>query len=170
MSESLPELKLYEKLLMIFPGYRGYKEKELVRETDKIVREQLYRRLKNITSTLREIQAELTSRNKITEANEIERLIYSIDTIASRTRHAPHGYKPLFYVVKVDEKDLSKLLEYDLSLSEIVDKLGKVTETLRVKTTLGEDIKTSIREIQELTRQYDSKLTERDNIITRSQV
>ncbi|MEM0000606.1 MAG: hypothetical protein QXY82_04665 [Desulfurococcaceae archaeon] len=166
MTETKPELKLYEKLLMIFPGYRGYKEKELIRETDKIVREQLYRRLKNIINILRDIQVDLSSRNKITDALEIERLVYSIDTIATRTKHAPHGYKPLFYVVKVDEKDLSKLLEHDLSLSEIIDKLVKATETLREKTTRGEDIKASIREIQEITRQYESKLAERDNIIT----
>jgi hypothetical protein len=28
---SQKELRLYEKLLMVFPGYRGYKEKELIR-------------------------------------------------------------------------------------------------------------------------------------------
>ncbi|MEM4717475.1 MAG: hypothetical protein QXE81_01790, partial [Desulfurococcaceae archaeon] len=71
MAETKPELKLYEKLLMIFPGYRGYKEKELIRETDKIVREQLYRRLKNVINVLRDIQVDLSSRNKITDALEI---------------------------------------------------------------------------------------------------
>ncbi|MEM0325533.1 MAG: hypothetical protein QW733_00680 [Desulfurococcaceae archaeon] len=165
MSETKPELKLYEKLLMIFPGYRGYKEKELIRETDKIVREQLYVRLKNIINMLRDIQVYLTSRNRTTDALEVERLVYRIDTIASKTKHAPHAYKPLFYVVKVDEKDLLKLLEHDLSLSEIIDRLVKATETLREKTIHGEDINASIREIQEITGQYESKLAERDNTI-----
>lgn len=165
MSETKPELKLYEKLLMIFPGYRGYKEKELIRETDKIVREQLYVRLKNIIDMLRDIQVYLTSRNRTADALEVERLVYRIDTIASKTKHAPHAYKPLFHVVKVDEKDLLKLLEHDLSLGEIIDRLIKATEILREKTIHGEDINASIREIQEITRQYELKLAERDNTI-----
>jgi len=35
----LPVPRLYEKLLMLFPGYKGYKEKELIRETDRVVRD-----------------------------------------------------------------------------------------------------------------------------------
>lgn len=165
MSEPQPELRLYEKLLMIFPGYRGYKEKELIRETDKIVREHLYRRLKFIIDLLRNTQVELVSRNKLTEAGEIERLVYYADTVASRTKHAPHGYKPLFHVVKVDEKDLAKLLEHDLSLSEVIDKLSQNAESLREKALLGEDIRAIIKDIYELIRQYELKLAERDNII-----
>lgn len=166
MSEPQPELRFYEKLLMIFPGYRGYKEKELIRETDKIVREHLYRKLRFALDTLRAAYVELVSRNKLAEASELERLIYYVDSLASKTRHAPHGYRPLFHVVKVDERDLRRLLEHDLSLGETVDKLNKALEALKTKIMFTtEDVRSTIREIYDLARTYESRLIERDNII-----
>lgn len=165
MSQPEPELRLYEKLLMIFPGYRGYKEKELLRETDKIVREGLYRRLRNIIDTLRGIQSDLVSSNKLTEATEVERLIYYLDTLSSKTRHALHGYKPLFHVVKIDEKDLRALLEHDLSLSELVDKIREQVDSLRERVSKPVDIKEYIRSLYESARLYESKLQARDQIL-----
>lgn len=165
MSQPQPELKLYEKLLAIFPGYRGYKEKELVRETDKIVREHLYRRLKLALEALRNTHIDLVSRSKLTEANEVERIIYYVDSLASKTRHALHGYKPLFHVVKIDEKDLRALLEHDLSLSELVDKLSELAESLRTRALTIEDVRSVLKDIYDLARKYETKLIERDSIL-----
>lgn len=165
MSQPQPELKLYEKLLAIFPGYRGYKEKELIRETDKIVREHLYRRLKLVLETLRNTHIELVSKNKLAEAGEVERIIYYLDSLTSKTRHAPHGYKPLFHVVKMDERDLRTLLEHDLSLSELVDKLSELVESLRMRASAAEDVKSVLRDVYDLARKYEFKLVERDNIL-----
>lgn len=165
MSQPEPELRLYEKLLMIFPGYRGYKEKELIRETDKIVREGLYRKLRYVIDTLRGIQSDLVSHNRLAEAGEIERLIYYLDTLSSKTRHALHGYKPLFHVVKIDEKDLRALLEHDLSLGEIVDKMTEQANSLRRDMDTPSDVKEQVKLLFESARLYESKLNERDQIL-----
>lgn len=164
-SKPEPELKLYEKLIMIFPGYRGYKEKELIRETDRIVREHLYRKLKVAVDALRGAYAELTSKNRLQEAGEVERLIYYIDTLASKTRHAPHGYKPLFHVVKIDERDLHALLEHDIALGDTVSKLVDLAEAARTRAGI-EDLSGVLREIREVARTYEIKLVERDNILS----
>ena len=39
------EMRLSERILAELPGFRGYKEKELRRESDRIIRNHLYRRL-----------------------------------------------------------------------------------------------------------------------------
>ena len=48
------ERSLSEKILSYIPGYSGYKEKELRRETDKLVRDQAVMKLKDAKVALNE--------------------------------------------------------------------------------------------------------------------
>ena len=48
---------VWERLLSFFPGYRGYKDREILRETDKIVREGIFIRLKELQAGLQEVRA-----------------------------------------------------------------------------------------------------------------
>jgi len=118
------DTRLYEKLLAIFPGYRGYKEKEVLRETDRVVRERIYILLKELEEHLKRLYSRAALlQATASDATFMESVIYRVDSVAERVRHAPHGYRPLFNVVKVDEEKLRKLQDYDLSLGERVTRL-----------------------------------------------
>jgi len=157
-------LKLYEKLMMIFPGYRGYKEKELIRETDRIVREELYRGLKKSLGDLRNIYSIVVSTQSTQNLiDRVERLIYRIDSLAEKTRHAPYGYKPLFHVFKVDEEVLNKMLEHDLRLGETVRALNNTTS---LKPSSAEDIARILDEAERIVADYENMLSERERILS----
>jgi hypothetical protein len=159
MSDKIkPEVALYEKLMAIFPGYKGYKEKELIRETDKLVRQRLYLMLKEIEGFLRGLYSragliQLTP----SDLNMMDSAIYRVDSVAEKILHSPSGYKPLFNVVKVDEGKLGRLLEFDLSLGESVaallnevkDKSGKVS-TIDDIRGLFQRVLAEIEKIEEL--------------------
>jgi len=122
---------VWERLLSFFPGYRGYKDKELLRETDKLVREGIFIRVKEVQERLRGIYRDYLMKYGLTdEARALERLIIRFDTLSQRIRHSEYGYAPLGYAVKVDEEKLDKLVEYDYSLSLIVEELSKNVENL----------------------------------------
>lgn len=165
MSQPSPDIALYEKLLMVFPGYRGYKERELIRETDRVVRDSIYRRLKSVSEVLRGVYRDWVSRRGTTGADAIERVLYSVDSLAERVRHAPYGYKPLFHVVKVDEEKLRRLLEYDLALSEGVEKLAREVEAFRARLAEVLDIYTELVAIESAVREMEARLTERENVL-----
>lgn len=157
-------LKLYEKLLMIFPGYRGYKEKELIRETDRIVREELYRGLKRSVGDLRSLYFTAISSNYPQPLYErIERLIYRLDSLAEKTRHAPYGYRPLFHIFKVDEEVLTKMLEHDLKLGETVRNLNNATSK---RPSSVEEVEKLIVEVEGVINEYEESLNERERILS----
>lgn len=161
------EVRLYEKLLMVFPGYRGYKEKELIRETDRVVRDKLFRMLRKSLEDLRRVYSVMVSRGSSREDfRYVESLIYRIDSLAEKTRHAPYGYKPLFHVTKVDEEKLVKMLEHDLRLAELIESLNTTTSRLASPDISSEELRSLLSEVEKFLREYEAKLGEREDILT----
>jgi len=163
---SQKELKLYEKLLMVFPGYRGYKEKELIRETDRVVRDRLFKMLRKSLEDLRRSYSVMVSRGGLGEyVKRVESLIYRIDSLAERTRHAPYGYKPLFHATKVDEEKLVKMLEHDLHLADLINSLNAITSRLTTPGITVEELNTLLSDIEKFVSEYEVKLSEREDIL-----
>ncbi|MEM4694009.1 MAG: hypothetical protein QW655_05840, partial [Nitrososphaerota archaeon] len=59
------EMTLTEKILSYIPGYRGYKEKEIRRESDRLVRMEATNRLKEVKDIIRMKLTELAQLGKI---------------------------------------------------------------------------------------------------------
>jgi predicted transcriptional regulator len=137
---------LFEKILAVFPGYRGYKQKELLRETDKLVRDVVWRNMKENSDRVRTLYREALSIFGLSqEVRQLERLSMRGDTIAEKIRHAEYGYAPFMNIIKVDENALIKLIEFDAgladSIQELKEKIKKVEEDLSVNKLLSENIK-----------------------------
>jgi hypothetical protein len=110
-----------ERLMNVLPGFRGYREKELRRDADKILREHLARRLDLAKKPLDEAAAAATRSGGLASINDIETARKRLDKVANRIRYADRGYAPLFAVIKVDEAALARVYAFDLSLVEGVD-------------------------------------------------
>ncbi|MEM0014846.1 MAG: hypothetical protein QXX81_06885 [Zestosphaera sp.] len=163
---SQKELRLYEKLLMVFPGYRGYKEKELIRETDRVVRDELLRRLRRSLEDLRRLYSALVSRGGLSgDAKRVESMIYRLDSLAEKTRHAPYGYRPLFHVVKVDEEKLTRMLEHDLTLADVISALNSLTSKLLAPDTTPECLSSLLNDVEGKISEYEVKLSEREGVL-----
>ncbi|RLG92196.1 hypothetical protein DRO34_02850, partial [Candidatus Bathyarchaeota archaeon] len=58
------EMRLSERILAELPGFRGYKEKELRREADKLIRNHLYRRLVEAKNDVKDAFQELSENRR----------------------------------------------------------------------------------------------------------
>jgi hypothetical protein len=115
---------LTERILLAFPGYRGYKEKELMRETDKLIRNAVFRNMKEAAEAIRTIYGKtLNDFGLSSEVRQLERLSIKSDALAEKIRHATHGYSPLMNVLKVDEEALMRLMEFDAGLADDINEL-----------------------------------------------
>ena len=92
---------ILEQLGAKIPGFRGYLERELRREVDKLQRDWL--------------------------ANEVEK---GLDRLANRIRHADYGSSGFFDAVKIGEAELDRLYAFDLALTETVEYLALQVEQL----------------------------------------
>ena len=112
-----------EKAMMLVPGYRGYKKRELLREDDRIIRGYVADVLRQASQLLLQAQNELVQAlgfqaqmmlqqpgNPLSTLSLLQQRIYSL---SAQVEHAEAGYSPSFDRLKVREEELQKLLEID---------------------------------------------------------
>lgn len=133
------ETTLLERIISYIPGYRGYKEKEIRRESDRLVRMEAVNKLKEAKNTVRIKLADLTNSKKIEDRDivKIDTLLSRLDRIVERIDKAPAGYAGLFDAVKVREDKLDKILEHDLAL---------IQKSVEIRDTVEEFKNLEVRE------------------------
>jgi hypothetical protein len=109
------------RILSVFPGYRGYKEKETQRETDKLIRNVTARKMKEASDSARELYRKSISSSGTSDVSKsLEQLSMKADTICQRIQHATYGYAPLANVIEVNQEELDRLLEFDASIADSI--------------------------------------------------
>ena len=148
-----------EKLMNALPGFSGYREKELRRDADRILREHLARRLDLAKKSLDEASVALTRSGGLGGMNDIETARKRIDRVANRIRYADRGYAPLFGVVKVDEAVLGRVYAFDVALMDGVDAVTSALGRVAAEGALG--VTAAIAEMDAL----DARVTDRETLL-----
>ena len=161
------ETRVLEKITMLIPGFRGYKQKELRREADKLIRNHLNQRLTQSKEDLKLVFQHLVD-NKLTDVwTDMDRLITNLDAVASQINHASYGYSGFYDAVKVQEKNLDAMLDYDEKLVDNIESLDEKAKQFKSEALNGQfkDTRTHVKEIREIIDLLDRLYEERKNII-----
>jgi hypothetical protein len=114
------ERGLLERIMGYIPGYRGYKEKELRRESDRLVRMDAVNRLKTAKTIFRRHFANPSAVQKLSSEDtfRFDALTSRIDRVTQRIDRAVAGYAGMFDAIKVKEDKLDAVIQHDLGLIE----------------------------------------------------
>jgi hypothetical protein len=113
-----------ERLVSKIPGYKGYKDKELRREADKLLRTQVATGLDDQRKRLSGLQTQLVSQGRIEFVDDLERAVLKLQILIDRIRTASYGYAGLYDAVKVKEEQLDALYEYDNQMLDTVNEVA----------------------------------------------
>jgi hypothetical protein len=119
----MAEQNWLERLADAVPGLKGYRDKEARRDTDKCFREYLADRIDRARRSLDDIKATLVEEGQLERLDEIDRYSQRLLKIANLMRHATYGYSGFFDQVKIQEAELDRIYQYDLSLVADVEAL-----------------------------------------------
>lgn len=144
------QMRLSERILAAIPGFHGYKEKELRRESDKIIRSHLYLRLTGAENVLKTISQKLADRRWLDVLTELDRLLAKFGRVAQKVNHASYGYAGFFDAIKIKEENLDRMIEFDSQLVDDVDGLTAEIEAFKSEVTKGE-VKNARERIQAVT-------------------
>ena len=147
------EMRLSERILAAIPGFRGYKEKELRRESDRLIRSHLHRRLSEAKSDLRDVFQRLSDRRLFEVLTDVDRLVARFDRVAAKVDHASYGYTGFFDVIKVQEENLDKMIDFD---NRLVDEVGKIVD--KVETFKSEVMKAEVKRSKEHVEHLEAAL------------
>jgi len=138
----------FEKLTSKIPGYHGYKEKEMRREADKLLRTQLAGKFDDQRKRIAGLQQQLLSMAKIEYLDDLERAVMKLQLLIDRIKTASYGYAGLFDAVKVKEEQLDALYDFDNQMLDFVDEIAadadRVTSAVAAGEGIGEAIGTLV--------------------------
>lgn len=152
----------FEKVL---PGYRGYRERENGRNTDKQLREHLSNRLKAGRSRYDDIKARLADRGNLDLLKPAEKVTQTLSLVIDRLRYANYGFTGRWFGRdKIDAERLENVLAFDRRLAEGVEKaVGDIAalELLDDEAAIGSALSSLARDIREM----DEALNRREEIL-----
>ena len=129
--------KPLERLMLILPGFRGYKLREERREADRIVRDYIYRALEQARDNLMGCFQSLSD-SKVAELMEpMNRIVAKLDRVAEKVNRASYGYSGFFDSIKVEEPELENMLAYDTQLMDLARKISDATLSFKADLSQG---------------------------------
>ncbi len=150
------------------PGYSGYKQKEMRREADKMLRETIAGRMRTVKTQLDNLQQELISSGKLDLLDETGSAATQMQTFIDRVRTASYGYSGLFSATRVKEDDLDRLYEFDATLLDYADRIEAAIAHAR-ENIEGEGVRSSILMIRDIAREANATFDQRREFINNTQ-
>ncbi len=113
------QLNGLERILLKIPGFKGYYEKELRRDSDRVQREFIARQLGKVkTGMNKAIQAAARAKD-FDLLREQDLFVKSLDRAIGAWRYADPGYSGFFDLVKVREAELDKVYDLDARIVDV---------------------------------------------------
>jgi hypothetical protein len=147
-----------ERLMNHIPGFKGYRERDLRRDADRLQREHLAADLELCKQPLNDLAMSASREGALEAINDIETARKRLDKVIARIRYAERGYSGFFDTVKVDEAMLERVYAFDLSL---VEGVGEV-RTTALAAAAGHGVRDVIAAVDAL----DASLAEREAILS----
>ena len=166
-AEAKSQLRLSERIETFIPGFRGYKEKELRRESDKLIRNHLYQKLSAAKNTLKNIFQKLSDRRYFDTLTDMDRLVAKMDRVVEKMNHASYGYTGFFDVVKVKEAALDRMIDFDNKLIDDVNNYAAEVDAFKAELASGEtkNLKTRIEALTDKLEGFEDTFDQRDEVI-----
>jgi len=149
-AQAKSQMRLSERIAAALPGFRGYKEKELRRESDKLIRNHLYLKLSKDKDNVKSISQRIADKRYLDILADVDRLNAKMDRITEKVNHASYGYSGFFNIVKIKEENLDRMITFDNQLVDSVNDLTAQIDGLKSQL-LGGDYTNLKEKIQAVT-------------------
>jgi hypothetical protein len=160
------QLDPFKRLASNIPGFKGYIERQSRRDADKLVRDTVARRFTELWTRTSNLQKDLIGAGKIEFVDDMEQAALQLRTFIDKISTASRGYAGFFDAVKINEKELEQLYNFDLAFLDLSDQVSHALDN--VEASLGDEtaLPAAIRNIINLARQAVETLNRRTEAIT----
>jgi hypothetical protein len=150
-----------ERLMNKVPGFKGYRERDLRRDADRLQREHLATRLGDARKALDKVAMALTRSGGLDAMNDVETARKRLDKVSSRILYAERGYSGFFDAIKVDETVLARVYQFDMGLVDDVDGVRAAASAAAQAGAPGSAVADLVGRIDAL----DARLSERETVL-----
>lgn len=159
---------LFKNLASKIPGFGGYVERQNRRAADKLLRETVARRFEELYSRASALQADLVSNGMLTFVDDMEKAVIKMRTFIDKISMAAYGASGLFDAVKVNEKELEALYQFDNAFFSIGDQISSALDNVEASLSDETALPAAIRNVTNLAREAVKIFERRGEVITGS--
>ncbi len=161
------QMRLSERIAAFLPGFHGYKEKELRRESDRLIRNHLYLKLSTAKTDLREISQKLADRRYFDVLTDMDRLLAKMDRVVEKVNHASYGYSGFFDAIKVKEENLDRMITFDNQLIDSVTALSTEIDAFKAELASGNtsNLKSRVQSVTDKLESLEDTFDKREEVI-----
>ena len=154
----------FKKILNKVPGFGGYIERQKRRDSDKLLREYIFDRFRELEGRVSSVQRDFISQGEIKYVDDLEATAIKLRTFADRIKTATRGYSGLFDAVNVNEAELTQIYEYDATMLDLVDEVDRAIDN--VEASVGTDgLPASIRHLETKSEECIQAFNQRESVI-----
>ena len=167
LSKVKGQMNLPERIAAFVPGFRGYKEKEIRRESDKLIRNHLYMKLSIEKTDLRDIEQKLADRRYFDVLTDMDRLLAKMDRVVEKINHASYGYSGFFDAVKVREDNVDNMIAFDNKLLDGIVALTTEIDAFKADLSSGatSNLKTRVQNVTDKLDSLENTFDQRNEVI-----
>lgn len=149
MEKSKADRGIFERISLYIPGYKGYREKNIRRDIDRLVRSHVGLQIKEVKTVMSDLKRQVLENGDMASVKSMERISTKIDTYMKSIESAESGYSGLWETIKTTESDLDSIVEWDEKLVVCSSELKDMLSEFRDKVDEGaSDVKQDIRAIE----------------------
>jgi len=159
----------FKKLMSYIPGFNGYIERQNRRDADKLLRDTVARRFDEQWKRASQIQTDMVSNGQIAFVDDMEKAAINLRTFIDKISTAPRGYSGLFDAVKINEKELEAIYQFDAAFFDLAEQVGRALDN--VEASLGDEaaLPAAIRNVTSLARLAVETYNKRSEVLTAGQ-
>ncbi len=167
LSKVQGQMNLPERIAAFVPGFHGYKEKEIRRESDKLIRNHLYMKLEIERADLRDLEQKLADRRYFDVLTDMDRLVAKMDRVVEKINHASYGYSGFFDAVKVREDSLDNMIAFDNKLLDGITALTAEIDAFKADLSSGatSNLKTRVQNVTDKLESLENTFDQRNEVI-----
>ena len=159
----------FKKLMSYIPGFGGYVERQNRRDADKLLRDTVARRFDEQWKRVSQLQNDMISNGQIAYVDDMEKAAINLRTFIDKISTAPRGYSGLFDAVKINEKELQSIYQFDAAFFDLAEQVKRAVDN--VEATLGDEaaLPAAIRNVTSLARLAVETYNKRSEAVTAGQ-
>jgi len=158
----------FKKLASYIPGFGGYVERQNRRDADKLLRETVARRFEEQWKRVSQLQSDLVSNGKIAYVDDMEKAAIKLRTFIDKISRAPRGHSGLFDAVKINEKELEAIYQFDAAFFDLAEQVGRAVDNIEQTLSDEAGLPAAIRNLTALTRLAVETFEKRSEAVTGS--
>ncbi|HET9588410.1 MAG TPA: hypothetical protein VFO91_06445 [Anaerolineales bacterium] len=142
----------FKKLASAIPGFGGYVERQNRRDADKLLRDTVARRFEEQWRRTSQLQSDMVSSGMIAYVDDMEKAAIQLRTFIDKITTAPRGYSGLFDAVKINEKELEAIYQFDAAFFDLAEQVTRALD--HVEASMGDQaaLPAAIRNVTSLAR------------------